>query len=317
MARRRDVVVGMVFLLLGLSMGCQAVGPRRARARQDPLPVSAAPASGTMPARGAMPASVPGNNEIIRVSVPPVAVEAGATVKPVERSATPASGDPRGLHQRAVSTYAGIDSYTARLRRREQVGGKDMPEELILAQFRKQPFSVHFKWIGTEGQGREVIYVKGRHDDKLYTLLAPTDPHLFSKVMALPLDSPLIRSRSRYPITDAGIGSLIDRFGNMLATAEKLGPEAPVKYLGAVKRPEYTEPLDGVEQTIPPRAEPLLPGGGRRWWFFDPQNGLPVLVITHDAAGQQVEFYCYDRLMYPVRLDDADFDPTRLGKEKR
>ncbi len=191
-----------------------------------------------------------------------------------------------------------------------------MPEEWIMAQFRKKPFSVHFKWIAGDAKGRELIYVQGQYEDKIHTLLAPTDPRLFSKVMALAPDNPLVKSRSRYPITDAGIGPLIGRFGQVLALAEKAGPSLAVKSLGLVRRPEYSELLEGVETVFGPRIDPLVPDGGRRWFFFDPQKGLPVLVVATDAAGQEVEYYCYDRLMYPVQLDNHDFDPKQLGKDK-
>ena len=48
----------------------------------------------------------------------------------------------RGLdlvHKKAAVKFATIDSYVARLRRREQINGKDKPEELMLFKFRKQP----------------------------------------------------------------------------------------------------------------------------------------------------------------------------------
>jgi len=41
-----------------------------------------------------------------------------------------------------------MDSYIARLTRREQVNGKKQPEEIILFKFRQQPWSVYFKWLG-------------------------------------------------------------------------------------------------------------------------------------------------------------------------
>src|SRR5439155_7354879 len=71
-------------------------------------------------------------------------------------SPTDNAGQIRRLHRAACERYAAIDSYIARLRRREQVDGKDKPEETLLFKFRKQPFSVYFKWIGPEGTGREV-----------------------------------------------------------------------------------------------------------------------------------------------------------------
>lgn len=321
MARR--AVVGLVSLAVGIAtLGCAAVGPRRWNPPPQydaPPPASPQPPTSTVPLppiapRAVAPTEQPAPSAIKQVSVPPAADMPIAVVAP---TAQPTNGKtPLQLYQRAVETYAGIDSYTARMRRREQVGGKSMPEELIMAQFRKKPFSVHFKWIAGDAKGRELIYVQGQYEGKIHTLLAPTDPRLFSKVMALAPDNPLVTSRSRYPITDAGLGPLIGRFGQLLAQAEKPAPTLSVKSMGLVKRPEYDTMLEGVETVFGPRIDPLVPDGGRRWFFFDPQNGLPVLVVATDSGGHEVEYYCYDRLLYPVKLDDHDFDPRQLSKEK-
>jgi hypothetical protein len=329
MARRTMVVVNLLCLSL-VCTSCQTVSPRRAARtpRPDPVPQSTTPSPLPVvppadPQAAAPVNNTPPANPITRVSVPPALPDAAATVKPPEATTPPPAVEPkpsaeatspRQLCERAASVYAAIDSYNARFRRRERVGDKDMPEEVIFAQFRKQPFSVHFKWIAGEGQGRELIYVQGRHEDKIHTLLAPSDPHLFGKTMALPMDSPLIRSRSRRPITEAGVGHLIDAFGQMLAQADKY-PAMQLKLLGPVKRPEYLDTLVGVEHVVLPQQDPYLPKGGHRWWFFDPLRGLPVLLISHDTTGHTVDYYCYDRLMYPIRLDDHDFDPTMLGKK--
>ena len=58
--------------------------------------------------------------------------------------------------------------------------GKKKPEELIRVQFRNEPFSVHLKWLGDEGKGRETIYVKGKYDNEMQVLLAANDAFPFS-----------------------------------------------------------------------------------------------------------------------------------------
>ena len=138
------------------------------------------------------------------------------------------------------------------------------------------------------------------------------------KRMALSPDSVFVRSASRHPITDAGLGHAIDRFGQMVSAAQADPTRLQtLRYLGPVQRPEYSTPLEGVEQQIPPNADPLLPRGGRRLWHFDPASHLPVLFITYDHSGREVEYYCYDRIQFPVKLDDADFDPDRIWPARR
>jgi hypothetical protein len=242
--------------------------------------------------------------------------DSGAAPAPKE-----SANDPRlivrSLHRRAVERFAAMDSYIARLRRREQLSGKDGPEEIIAFQFRKQPWSVRMKWIGSEGNGREVVYVKGHYENKIHTLLAATDPKfpLGGNVVSLAPDSSLVRARSRYPVTEAGIGALIDRFGRIV-DREEASSKRTLRYAGLQKRPEYAEPLEAVEEMISEEEAPA-PRGGRRWWFFDPKSGLPVLAIASDSAGREAEYYCYDRIQAPVGLDDDDFNPEKLWKAKK
>jgi hypothetical protein len=224
------------------------------------------------------------------------------------------------LYARAAERYAQIDSYIVRLRRREQINGKDNPEEILLLKFRKNPWSVYFKWLGAEAKGREVVYVRGQHENKIHMILAAGDMPLISagKRIAMDPDNVLVRSSSRRSIHEAGIGVLIDRFGNHVAATEKDDRHrGPLKYLGLQSRPEFNEPCETVAETIPPGAEPQLPGGGSRLWLFDPNTRLPALIITEDATGHEVEYYCYDRFQFPVRLDEDDFNPDKLWAKKR
>jgi hypothetical protein len=237
------------------------------------------------------------------------------------QTATAADGRTklRELYKLAVDQYEGIDGYSARLRRREQVNGKDGPEEVMLFRFRKQPFSVYMKWTGPVATGREVTYVQGQYEGKIHTRLAKSDSFLMGgKVMALPPDSPMVRSSSRHSINEAGLGTLIAHFGRLLEATDRgdrsLGT---VTYLGPQTRPEFARPLDGVEQGIPAGVEPQLPGGGRRLVLLDPVSHLPVLVSTRDQRGHEVEYYCYDNLQYPLHFGDDDFNPDRLWGSSR
>jgi hypothetical protein len=225
----------------------------------------------------------------------------------------------RLLQRTAAEYYARVDSYIVRLRRREQVSGKDKPEEVILLKFRKQPFSAHLIWL-KENSGREVVYVKGQHEDKIHTLLAAGDMPLMpaGKRVALPPDSILVRSASRHSIHETGFGTTIERFGAAIDAMEKgdrrLGT---FHYLGLMKRAEFETPYEAVEHIIPAGLEPPLPRGGKRLTLFEPTTKFPMLIITQDDTGHEVEYYCFDRLQYPVRLDDEDFDPDKLWPASR
>jgi hypothetical protein len=232
----------------------------------------------------------------------------------------PQAGDHplRGLHQRAVQRHATMDSYIYRMKRRESVNGSKQPEEIMAVKLRREPFSVHMKWLGPQGKGREVVYVQGKFNNEMQILTAAGDIPFFpgGSRMAFGLDSALVKGKSRYPITSTGFGSLIDRYGAMVTGIEKgAAREGTAKYLGKVKRPEFDAPVEAVQQTLPPNADGGLPKGGQRWWHFDAASGLPVLILAHDAAANEIEYYCYDLIQFPVRLDDDDFNPDRLWRK--
>jgi hypothetical protein len=258
-----------------------------------------------------------------RSTVPPAQPMPDPSVPPVVATSSPASPahhSARDLVRLAVTRYAALDSYIARLTRREQVKGKNGPEEVILFKFRKEPWSLHFKWLSEAGKGREVIYVKGQYENKIHTLLAAGDAPLLpaGKRISLPPDSPFVRSASRHPITEAGIGASIDRLIALLGAQDRGDRSHGVlTALEPQNRPEYPQPVEAIEHVIPPGVEPELPRGGRRLYCFDPDSHLPLLVITRNDQGQEVEFYRYDRLQTPVKLDADDFNPDKVWAAPR
>ena len=83
------------------------------------------------------------------------------------------------------------------------------------------------------------------------------------------------------------------------------------------RRPEYPQPVETLERIIPGGVEPELPRGGRRLICFDSEWHLPMLVVTYDDKGNEVEYYRYDRLITPANLDDDDFNPDKLWAAPR
>jgi hypothetical protein len=330
MISAKDAAGGLLGLVLGLAcLGCLGSGFSHLE-----LPELAAPPKPSVPGRDAVAPPAAPELRIPGLPLPPAPAPAAEPLPltppvpqdlppppPVSTAVSKVSAQPespttpRLLQRAAAERYAAMDSYIIRFRRREQLHGRNKPEELVLMKVRKHPWSVYFKWLGAEGKGREVVYVKGRYGDKIHTLLAAGDVPLMpaGKRMALAPDNPLVRASSRHTITEAGFGSLLDRLGATLDALEQGDYRAgSVNYVGSKKRPEFELACESLEQEIPPGREPHLPRGGRRLWFFDSVGKLPALIITKDETGREVEYYCYDRLQYPVKLDDDDFDPDKL-----
>ncbi len=234
---------------------------------------------------------------------------------PAQADGTMPQHTARQLLQQAAARCATLDSYIVRLTRRETSKGKLGPEEIIAFSFRKQPFSVHFKWLGKTAEGREVVYVKDRFDNKIHTKVAAGDSLLLPAGSRLSLspDNPLVRAASHHPITDAGVCQCVEAMVALLDAQERGDRRrGTLTVLSPQRRPEYSKPVETMERTIPPGIEPDLPRGGRRLIYFDPDWQLPMLVITYDDKGNEIEYYHYDRLITPVNLDDDDFNPDKL-----
>jgi hypothetical protein len=275
-----------------------------------------------LPASNSVPATLPELPDL--PSIPSAGAAAPKPLAPVIESQplpppTNSAAPLRELHKNAMQTYSKMDTYIMRMRRREVVAGLARPEELVLCKFRKEPFSVYMKWIEGAGKGREVTFSKNRYDGKIHTLTAPGDiPLLSGTVISIAPDSPMVRSKSRYPITDAGLGSLLDRFNRLVTAAEKGDTsEGKLEYLGPAKRAEFVEPVNHVKQIVAPKADPNMLTGGIRHWYFDATNHLPVLIVAYDEKRQEVEYYVHDRFEFPVRLDDDDFNPDKLFKRTK
>jgi hypothetical protein len=282
-----------------------------------PLGRGAPPAMADGPRPNLAPAQPPA---LPPVPGPPSAVRQAsadaASDAPLNANPTPQAVSLRELQQQAAAWYAGVDSYIVRMTRREVVGREAKPEEVMMMKFRKDTWSVHLKWVGKVGQGREVLYVRGQYENKIHTRLAAGDMPLMpaGMQMSFELDNSMVRSASRHSIAEAGLGACIDRIGLSLEAQER-GDKSRgvVTDLGMQTRPEYKDkPVRAMQLALAPGVEPELPRGGRRFYYFDPDLHLPLLVITYDEKNQEVEYYHYDRLIAPAALDADDFNPEKL-----
>jgi hypothetical protein len=228
------------------------------------------------------------------------------------------------LVESAAQRWQSVNCYEATVTRRELAPNKKMTEDVVLYRFRKDPMAVYMKNLGESGKGREILYYPSKHEDKIHAIIGKGDENFLFKAgdraPAVSPDMPLVKSRTRYSIREAGHGTPIARLSQWVARAEtgKL-PAGNLTFLGEVRRKEYPYALLGVQLVMRPGDDPHLPQGGTRQWYFDPKpdspsRGLPVLIIATDPAGREVEYYLFEKMNFQVRLTDADFDPERLGR---
>ena len=254
---------------------------------------------------------------------PPSVPDQPPTVKPPAPAALPATGlaDARKVVEAAAKVFADTPDYTCHLTKRDVVGGKPQPQEEAEYSFRKEPFSVHFKVTGENGRGREALYVKGKNGGKM-TIITGKGDLIAGRKMELDPDSPLVASRSRTRIYEAGLGRPIGVLAKFLDQADAgKRPADTIKFLGPVERKDMQVPLVGIEVKLLPGDDPLFPKGGSRSYFFDADpksqsHGLPVL-ITATEGGREAEYYAFTKFRRPANLTDADFSPDRMGGGKR
>jgi len=215
-----------------------------------------------------------------------------------------------------------LGNYESHFTRRENVDGTPGPLEEVIFRFRAEPLAVYMKNVSENGLGREVLYNPSQHADKIHVIVGKGDSRLLKagfKAPALSPDSPQVRSKSRHSIRESGIAISTNKFAALVAKFEagKI-PADSLKYAGSVKRDDYADaPLEGVEESIR-KGDEGLPSGGTRHWFFDakpgsPTLGLPVLVILYDGNGKEIEYYRYTQFKIPGNLNDAHFDPAKMG----
>jgi hypothetical protein len=215
-----------------------------------------------------------------------------------------------------------LTDYRVRLRRREVIGDKQGMEETLMLTVRNHPFCVHVKCLpGSENEGREMLYVAGKPDAPMHVLTGKGDV-ISGLHMEVGVHCDRVMANSRHGIDEAGFSHSIERLNSALerylAGQAGTGEFEPI---GLQPRSESRVPMDVVVQHISPQQEKLLPHGGKRYWHFntDPdaaERHLPTLVITFDDRGQQVEYYCFDRLLPRVVLESSDFDPERRWSRK-
>ncbi len=216
---------------------------------------------------------------------------------------------PLRMIAEARLTYQGMRDYTCLFIKRERIHGQLLPDNYIDMRVRTQPFSVYLRWLGPANlAGQEACYVAGRNGNRMR--VHSTGLAGVVGFVTLDVNDPRVAQNSRHPITEAGIGNLIERFARRWEV-ERQYNQTQVRIADYV----YNQrPCTRVE-TIHPS-----PLGGqfysyRSVVYFDKEHHLPVRVETYDwpraggpPDGDLVETYSYVNLRFNVGLADSSFN---------
>ena len=202
------------------------------------------------------------------------------------------------------TAYASIHDYTAHFVKRERIKDTLRETEDIQLKFR-EPGQIYMRWMGPAAPGREILFVKGRDQDRAL-IHEPKFPSSLVTILTRP-DSSLVLQESRYPITDVGLGRLIDLLASHAHRAFSRG-ELTTNEMPAVDPLVSGKPERRLELITPTTATGYI--ANRAIVTIDLAARLPVAVELFGASGELLASYMYKELVVNPGLTDRDFDPT-------
>lgn len=208
--------------------------------------------------------------------------------------------DPMKAVEGMGAAYAKVNDYTANFLKRELVKGELLPEENVLLKFKK-PFMVYMKWQKGPHEGREAMYVQGKYNNKVVGHEGG-----FISFITLNMDPKggTAMKGNRHPITDVGIGRLIDIIMDNFTRGQKEG-ELKITYTG--EESAFDRPAYHIVGELPVQAEKGYYCKKIEIWV-DKELGLPVKVIIYGWQDEVLERYGYKDLKLNPGLPDAEFD---------
>ncbi len=215
-----------------------------------------------------------------------------------------------------------IKDYTCTLVKRERNNGELQAYEYAFAKIRNpktvdgkvtKPFAVYLYFLKpSKIKGREVIYVKGRNDNKLVAHEGGPTGRWLPTVWLDP-DSVLARRGQRYPIYDVGFKNLMDKLIEECERDKAAGREnCEVTFREGAK-------INGRACTLM-EIKSLKPDPTRKpdyhlaRVFIDDELQVPIRYATYgypeeeDAKPPVIEEYTFLNLKLNVGLEDTDFD---------
>jgi len=204
------------------------------------------------------------------------------------------------LVQDMNQAYARVDQYTATFLLQERIDGELGPKQHLLLKF-KQPFKIYLRWLTGKHEGRQALFPAGTDGSELWVRL----PMLVGAVtLSLDPKSPRARKGSRHPITDVGIGRLLDFITEGASRGLQHG-ELTIEDGGQLvtfDRPTH-------------RFIMHFPNDPTKGYYcmsalidVDGERQLPIYAEIFDWEGRLFERYGYIDLRLNPGLTDQDFD---------
>jgi len=201
-----------------------------------------------------------------------------------------------------------VNDYTCTFVKVERIDGRLTGPHKMAMKARTSPNSVYFKFH-QPNRGREAIYVQGRNDGQIVAHDVGLGKFI-AGTMYLDPNCPKAMEENRHPVTEAGIGALIDTVCKAW-DSELIPGQSVVNFhhsrVGG-------RPCTMIESVQPRRSPGFL--FHKVKLYIDDEVGLPIRFEGYDwprrpgSEPELMEEYSYLDLKLNVGLRDRDFDPA-------
>jgi outer membrane lipoprotein-sorting protein len=211
-------------------------------------------------------------------------------------SAPAFSVDPAEVLSAMSAAWSKVEDYTAVFYKQERVDGKVLPEEKIQLKFKK-PFKIYLHWLSGPHEGRESLYVRGENGDKV---IGHDGGILGFITLKMDPAGSIAMKGNRHPITDAGIGRLIEILDKDIKRGRERG-ELKLKLLG--ENEVYGREAWHILKETP--AEGYYAPKMEVW--VDRELNLPIKIKIFGPGDIFLESYGYSDLKVNAGLKDEEF----------
>jgi hypothetical protein len=197
-----------------------------------------------------------------------------------------------------------LECYTVVLTRQERRGFGPFkrlhPPERILCWYRREPFSVRFKWTDPDIKYGESTYVRGAEGDRVRFTPRVGMFGLKPEIVRVRLQTPVTWGEAKHPVDEFGLESLMQQTLDYISEADGA---CAIEYLDVQDAPPLTRPAHLLRITYPAdRHEAPV-----QELYIDAEADLPVATVSRFLDGALDASYHYSDLNPHVRLTDADF----------
>jgi hypothetical protein len=212
------------------------------------------------------------------------------------------SGKALAELKRSQERADSLTAYTLTLIKQERIRGRLNEEQNIFVKWKK-PSMIYLKINSGNDRGREIIYVKGKNNDKM--IVSPGGI-LGAITIKISPESRVAMRNNRHSVVEAGMAATIKRINSTIREdMKKPGHGIHLSCLGVE--------MYGETETIHIRVEKSSYADRTEIYLYnDSINGRSHLIYaihSYDKKGSLIESYTYKDINAKVKLTEVDFDP--------